>query len=398
MAIKIRRDMNAGAAAAASRAGGRGKKAIEDAQTLASLAGRSGGGGSTTGATAQAHAQLVNAPTGGAAPLGSVSGQAHAVAPRNYSVTWSPVTSPGGFKKAEAKAAAQAQAERDFRASENQKNRDLQISEAEKNRNFREEQAQAERDAKAVAERDAFERREYERAAQEEARRAEKEEQRRYETEQYEQQTRDRHYMKQGYSFEQARTLQQLDEQYGAIDMNDGFTPEQKEQAKAEVDAKRAAIKPIYAPEKPPKPNVQEIDGVKYVQNGNSWERIEPVAKPERRLTINDVLKNVPTKRFDADGEEVEISLDERLDMAQKILDRIYGVPSAAGGAEPGVGGTEPGMDPMAAMRLLDPLALYGGTQQIMADIRNRPPAQPQVTQPAVTTDERKNKWSKYAD
>ena len=98
MSIKIKRDMNAGAAAAASRAGGRGKKAIEDAQILASLAHRQGGG-STTGAQAQAHAQLVSAPTGGAAPLGSVGGQAHA-SPRRYgSVSQAPVTSPGGFKK-----------------------------------------------------------------------------------------------------------------------------------------------------------------------------------------------------------------------------------------------------------------------------------------------------------
>ena len=384
MAIRIKRDINAGAAAAASRAGGRGKKAIEDAQILASLAGRSGGGGSTTGATAQAHAQLVNAPTGGAAPLGSVSGQAHAVAPRNYSVTWSPVTSPGGFKKAEAKAAAQAQAERDFRASENQKNRE-----------FREEQAQAERDAKAVAERDAFERREYERAAQEEARRAEKEEQRRYETEQYEQQTRDRHYMKQGYSFEQARTLQQLDEQYAAIDTNDAFTDEEKAQAKAEIDAKRAAITPIYAPEEPPKPNVQEIDGVKYVQNGNSWERLEDKealraeaqqkAQAEKMQNARNayILKSI-------EGLNPE-EIDAEIKAAGERWDRVYGAPAGAGGAEPG-------MDPMAAMRLLDPLAQYGGTQQIMADIRNRPPAQPQVTQPATTTDERKNKWSKYAD
>lgn len=99
MAIKIKRDVNAAAAAYGSMVGGKGKRQIEDAKILASLqrSGGAGGGGTGGGARAGANASLISAPSGGGgAPLGSVGGL---VSPPRSGGGVSGVSSPGGRKK-----------------------------------------------------------------------------------------------------------------------------------------------------------------------------------------------------------------------------------------------------------------------------------------------------------
>jgi hypothetical protein len=95
MAIKIKRDVNATAAAYGSMAGGKGKRQVEDARILASLA-RQGGGGSTMGAQARADARILSAPSPGGAPLGSVGGT---ISRQPNRTVFSGVSSPGGFKR-----------------------------------------------------------------------------------------------------------------------------------------------------------------------------------------------------------------------------------------------------------------------------------------------------------
>jgi hypothetical protein len=99
MAIKIKRDVNAAAAAYGSMVGGKGKRQSEDAKILASLqrSGGAGGGGTGGGARAGADASLISAPSGGGgAQLGSVGGL---VSPSRSGGGVSGVSSPGGRKK-----------------------------------------------------------------------------------------------------------------------------------------------------------------------------------------------------------------------------------------------------------------------------------------------------------
>lgn len=128
------------------------------------------------------------------------------------------------------------------------------------------------------------------------------------------------------------------------------YTDAEMAELERQADAQRLGIKPLpTVKDEPQKPNVQMIDGRPFVQNGNRWDPVEE-PKAEKRLTLNDVLRNVPTEKWvqgEKGPEQVALTMDERLDMAQTILDRMYPKPAEA---EPNP--AVPGTDPLLAARL----------------------------------------------
>lgn len=128
------------------------------------------------------------------------------------------------------------------------------------------------------------------------------------------------------------------------------YTDAEMAELERQADAQRLGIKPLpTVKDEPQKPNVQMIDGRPFVQNGNRWDPVEE-PKAEKRLTLNDVLRNVPTEKWEQGEkgpEQVALTMDERLDMAQTILDRMYPKPAEA---EPNP--AVPGTDPLLAARL----------------------------------------------
>lgn len=109
MAIKVKHDGNATGTLTASGAGGKGRRRAEDAKLFLQIASQENMANRRIQAPhfIQAHAQspgaapLVHAPTGGSAPLMAAPGisQVALHAPPPSRTTFSPVTSPGGFKK-----------------------------------------------------------------------------------------------------------------------------------------------------------------------------------------------------------------------------------------------------------------------------------------------------------
>jgi hypothetical protein len=167
------------------------------------------------------------------------------------------------------------------------------------------------------------------------------------------------------------------------------FSDDELAELERQADAKRMGIQPLPTPKKEPQvPTLYTDEGGQWwVQNGQKW---EPVQQPKegKVLTLNDVLKNIPTKKNNPDdpnGAEIDIPINERLDMAQKILDRMNGASSPTPEAQP------------------DPLTqafqnYMFGPQYPGAPLRTDQPVQP--VQPAAPApqepSEAEKKWSAF--
>ena len=117
------------------------------------------------------------------------------------------------------------------------------------------------------------------------------------------------------------------------------FSDDELAELERQADAKRMGIQPLPTPKKEPQVPTFYTDegGQRWVQNGQKWEQVQQ-PKEEKGLTLNDVLKNIPTKKAnpnDPNGADIDIPIDERLDMAQKILDRMNGASSPTPEAQP---------------------------------------------------------------
>ena len=65
------------------------------------------------------------------------------------------------------------------------------------------------------------------------------------------------------------------------------FTDEELAELERQAYAKIMGVKPLPTPvTEPPKPNVQEIDGVKYVQNGQKWDPVQTPAAPQSAAEV----------------------------------------------------------------------------------------------------------------
>ena len=167
------------------------------------------------------------------------------------------------------------------------------------------------------------------------------------------------------------------------------FTPEEMDDIERQATVKLMGIKPLPTPRERDaqqafNDRIVTAGGVQgYINSKGDFEPFQdPNAKSERRLTLNDVLKNVPMRELDPTDKtglkEIDIPIDRRLDTAQKILDRMYP-------PQP----TSPGIDP-AIQQALDPLGMMfprGAAQ---------PPAGPYAPPPPPTPEETRKKWSAF--
>ncbi len=170
------------------------------------------------------------------------------------------------------------------------------------------------------------------------------------------------------------------------------YTPEEMAELEQQALVRRAGIKPLPTPrekdaQKAFDERIVTAGGIQgYINSKGDFEPFQnPNAKNEKRLTLNDVLKNVPMRELDPTDKtglkEIDIPIDRRLDTAQKILDRIYPPQSASTEAS--------GIDPVI-QRTIDPLGMSfpQGAEQ--------PPVGPYAPPPPPTPEETRKKWSAF--
>ena len=165
------------------------------------------------------------------------------------------------------------------------------------------------------------------------------------------------------------------------------FSDDELAELERQADAKRMGIQPLPTPKKEPQVPTFYTDegGQRWVQNGQKWEQVQQ-PKEEKGLTLNDVLKNIPTKKAnpnDPNGADIDIPIDERLDMAQKILDRMNGASSPTPEAQ---------SDPLT-QAFQNYMGFWGmGAGQPTAPVQPVQPAAPAPQEPS----EAEKKWSAF--
>lgn len=357
MAIKVKHEMNAAPAAAATLAAGRARRSMETARMFASGSGSGGRGGGTTGA----HASAIS--PGGA--------QAHVVGAHAPGVTdWE-----GTRRENAAQEAARLK---------------QAIDVANANNAAAKERAQMgiDADAEKLKNTQAFT------MGQTEAERAWRENQESNRLKQ------ERELYEYKLTRKQKMELAAINDALEEARASGRFSPDEMAELEKQALVRRAGIKPLPTPrEKDAQRAFDErivtAGGVRgYINSKGDFEPFQnPNAKNEKRLTLNDVLRNVPTKKVnpaDPVGNEIDVPMDERLDMAQKILDRMYPPNAAVPGIEPAPSGNPSGIDPIV-MKAVNPLMfqqVYGGGQVL--------PSQQAGPYAPPPPDEIRKKWSAF--
>jgi len=170
------------------------------------------------------------------------------------------------------------------------------------------------------------------------------------------------------------------------------FSPDQLAELEQQAILRRAGIKPLPTPrekdaQKAFDERIVTAGGVQgYINSKGDFEPFtNPNAKNEKRLTLNDVLKNVPMRELDPTDKnglkEIDIPIDRRLDTAQKILDRIYPPQPASTEAS--------GIDPVI-QRTIDPLGM------LFPQGAEQPPVGPYAPPQPPTPEETRKKWSAF--
>lgn len=324
MAIKVKHEMNAAPAAAATLAAGRARRSMETARMFASGSGSGGRGGGTTGA----HASAIS--PGGA--------QAHVVGAHAPGVTdWEGTRRENAAQEAARLKQAIDVANANNAAAKERAQMGID-ADAEKLKN-----TQAFTMGQTEAEREWREKQESNRLKQE------------------------RELYEYKLTRKQKMELAAINDALEEARASGRFSPDEMAELEQQAYIRRAGIKPLPTPrEKDAQRAFDErivtAGGVRgYINSKGDFEPFQdPNAKNEKRLTLNDVLRNVPTKKVnpaDPVGNEIDVPMDERLDMAQKILDRMYPPQPAA----------PSGIDPSVINQTVDPLGMlfpWAGGQQ----------------------------------
>ena len=300
MAIKVKHEMNAAPAAAATLAAGRARRSMETARMFAAGSGSGGRGGGTTGA--QAH------------PISPGGIQAHVAAAHAPGVTdWE-----GTRRENAAQEAARLKQAMDVANANNaaakertQMGIDADAAKLDKTQEFTKSQTEADRKWR------------------------EEQESNRLKLEQ------------ELYDYKLTRMqkmeLAAINDALEEARASGRFSPDEMAELEKQAYIRRAGIKPLPTPrekdaQKAFDERIVTAGGVRgYINSKGDFEPFQdPNAKNEKRLTLNDVLKNVPTMTPDKNGgADILIPMEDRLDMAQKILDRMYPPNAAVSGSAP---------------------------------------------------------------
>lgn len=302
MAIKVKHEMNAAPAAAATLAAGRARRSMETARMFAAGSGSGGRGGGTTGA--QAH------------PISPGGIQAHVAAAHAPGVTdWE-----GTRRENAAQEAARLKQAMDVANANNaaakertQMGIDADAAKLDKTQEFTKSQTEADRKWRENQESNRLK--------------------------------RDRELYDYKLTRKQKMELAAINDALEEARASGRFSDDEMAELEQQAYIRRAGIKPLPTPrekdaQKAFDERVVTAGGVRgYINSKGDFEPFQdPNAKNEKRLTLNDVLKNVPTKKInpaDPVGNEIDVPISERLDMAQKILDRMYPPNAAVSGSAP---------------------------------------------------------------
>ena len=330
MAIKVKHEMNAAPAAAATLAAGRARRSMETARMFASGSGSGGRGGGTTGS----HASAIS--PGGA--------QAHVVGAHAPGVTdWEGTRRENAAQEAARLKQAIDVANANNAAAKERAQMGID-ADAEKLKN-----TQAFTMGQTEAEREWREKQESNRLKQE------------------------RELYEYKLTRKQKMELAAINDALEEARASGRFSPDEMAELEKQALVRRAGIKPLPTPrEKDAQRAFDErivtAGGVRgYINSKGDFEPFQnPNAKNEKRLTLNDVLRNVPMRELDPTDKtgtkEIDIPIDRRLDTAQKILDRMYPPNAAMPGSAPAASGIDSVMQ-----RTIDPLGMlfpWAGGQQ----------------------------------
>ena len=485
MAIKVKHEGNATSRLMASGAGGKGRRRAEDARILTQIASQESMANRRIAAPhfVQAHAQapgsapLVQAHAGGSAPLMSAPSipQPHP-SYRGGGGGSSPVTSPGGFKEKKRGAPGGGFAGGGGRGAGaaggvngnvgnlmqigNGKNPKWQLQDAEghvlktytkgelesvrrrgndgaalddydsqtffrdaggkTDRELAEEAAQEERNNKIAIANVAADARDAELQKKFDAEKERREEEFEREKEMFD------------YKFTQTQKqeLEEINQTIAEAESSGNFTEDEIKELKRQAVNKRLGIKPQPTiKEEPAKPNIQEVGGRKFIQNGNRW---DPIDEPPAPQTAEQVFGGTYTdpqtgRRYGVDksGKLYEVSgVDQQAANRQKfILDNIKNATGLDGKPLTGVE-LQAKIDELGEM--YDRVAGGSQTQPVVPGAEQndvgavvggegvQPPGEWQTqdspaaaptsdtaaTTPAPTQDtaKRKDKWSNFAD
>lgn len=200
---------------------------------------------------------------------------------------------------------------------------------------------------------------------------------------------------------QQKLEIDAINEAYENARKSGDYTEEELKELRRQRDAKLLGIKPIAtAKEEPAKPNIQEVNGRKYIQNGDRWDPIdEPTPPPTAEQAFGGTYTDPQTgKRYglDKNNRLYEVGgVDQQAANRQKfILDNIKNATN--------IGGTPLTGDALKAeMKRLG--EMYDAA---MSSVQPEPPPQPQPAQPSANASPaptqnnsaRRERWSSFAD